>query len=207
MLVGSIPLNHPALHLRPQFQAAVKESETSQVLLFDTKDQADLGTVLQDSAKLNRTAADQLRTANAAYTKAREADQPGSFEIISNSREPITQQWSNLSKLSEASLKTAANLAAHASHSLGAVIMGSCEQLGEGVQKLSFYPQTSREGLIGSGSKFADLTGDGYQNRMDMSISGGEVQISEPLFNPQAQPAGSMIVDSKMGVAVLKDLR
>lgn len=207
MLSGSISLKHPSLNLRPEFTAAVHKPEDAEVVLFDTQDQADLGATLEQVTILNSEAAKEIKLGNAEYTRAEAAGEHG-FKQLEQRRRGITSKWVDLNKLSEASLKTASSLASRASYSLGPVIMGACENLAGGVQKIALYPQTSREGLIGQGSGLADLTGDSYRNtKVDTSMSGGVVQIEDPLFNPASTPSGNLIVDSRSGVAVLEDLR
>jgi hypothetical protein len=206
MISGRLSLHHPALNLRPEFKSQASPDPESSVILFDAKGQTDLGKVLQASAALNVSAAEQLTSANDAYTKAKSSGQ-SPFEIVTESRGKFRKGWSELKEMSEVSLKTAASLASSASSHLGAVIMGSSEMLAEGVQRIDFYTQTSSEGLIGNASVFAPLTGDSYRSRLEGSISGGKVVTATPLFDPLDDPSGSMVVDTKMGIAVLQDLR
>ena len=201
MLSGSISLKHPGLNLRPEFTSALKEKDDARVILFDTQDQVDLGQTLDRVAQINSNAARSLKEGDAAFAKA-EANGELRFELIEEPRENASSQILDLKSLSETSLKTAANLASAAAFALGPVIMGSAENLSDGIQKLDFYKQTSQEGLINSASEFAYVTGDSYHNRVSRR-DGNE----NPLFDTESAPTGSLMVDLQNGVAVLEDYR
>jgi hypothetical protein len=211
MISGNLSLKHPALRARPEFLAATESVEKPTLVLFDTQASEQLGDAFQESASINQDAAKLLKSNIASYKSAvTRGDSDAEFAEMDKRSETgngITKRWSALSKTAEEALATTAQLASQATTFLGPVILGNYHQLADGVHKMDFFPQTSKEHLIGYGSNLSSLTGDSYSNRLGTSISGGEVTVDTPLFDSEASAAGVIFVDSQSGMAVIQDLR
>jgi hypothetical protein len=217
MISGNLSLQHPSLHLRPEFRAAWGQSgEQVQVALMQPMGQ-DLGDTLQDVCQFNQSLPGKLAPALATYREEK-AQEPAvvpsgpvlprpsaSQQRLREFRAALGSQFVEMtSRHSQQSLQAAQQIALTVNSWIGPALMTSCQPLEGGVVALQFQPQTSQEFIQDSPQPLAVLTGDRLiSGPSAKALNSAALQPELPiLFEPDRSK--TVLLDASQGFLALK---